>query len=153
MKKTINKLVTVLILLFWICTSLLACSSKTVSYTREELCFELLKVDFVERITTQAPYSQTVRIIKTLDEEQKNYALDQIGDRDFCRLAYYGPPYENGYALVFYYSSYTLTFAQEAIYKKSLIPNDSNNMEEKGFIPIDGNELSRLFEYIIDGEL
>ena len=114
-----------IITLIMFCFCLISCDvicfpeCEIITYSHEELNTDLVKAEIVNCSSTNEQ-GYHIEVIKTLSNEECDYAITEITEMKFEKIIVIGEPYwprEN--VLIFYYPSYELWFYSGRVYKAS----------------------------------
>ncbi len=131
---------------FWLtsCEVISFTEDEIITYSYEEINTDLVKAEIVNCSSTNEQGFH-IEVIKTLSNEECDYAIAEITEMKFERVIVIGEPYwprEN--VLIFYYPSYELWFYSGRIYKAS-------NESETGVTSyhVNTEELEELIDHLL----
>lgn len=137
-----------IIFCIWILIFTSSCSIfyREVNFSYRELNANLIRVEYYNFISTEAPSFLEEELVLTLSENDKEHVLNEIDKMVFSCYLLQEPVLPNGRGLKFIYEEYQILFTTDRIDKTYF---DSREIDEQNLFWIrENNDLENLFEYL-----
>ena len=137
-----------IIFCIWILIFTSSCSIfyREVNFSYRELNANLIRVEYYNFISTEAPSFLEEELVLTLSENDKEHVLNEIDKIVFSCYIFQEPVPLNGRGLLFIYEEYQILFTTDIIHKTYY---DKREIDEQNLFWIrENNDLENLFEYL-----